>query len=139
MKYLLEDDYEYDFNLLGICCHEKDYRLCWAINNTLGLSLTKSKDNLELIFPKASKGPAYFSVFKHSMENKEITYYLIGNKFENQWLIPEKQHVDYFLMIKSNEKNNPSPLLNKLRSIPFILTAHTVIVDQLRSKENLIF
>jgi hypothetical protein len=42
MKHLLVEEYEYDFSLLGICCHEKDYRLCWAVNSTLDLNLTKS-------------------------------------------------------------------------------------------------
>ena len=50
MKHLLEEEYEYDFKLLGICCHEKDYRLCWAVNSTLDLNLSKSNKGIELIF-----------------------------------------------------------------------------------------
>ena len=139
MKYLLEETYEYDFDLLGICCHEKDYRLCWAVNNKLNLSLEKSRSDIEVIFSKKTKKNANFPVFKYKTENKLTTYFLIGNKSESSWLIPEKQHVDYFLMIKSSDKKSNKELLKNLREIPFVLTAHTVVVDQLRSKEHLIF
>ena len=44
-----------------------------------------------------------------------------------------------FLMVKSDEKKSYNFYLNKLRSIPFILTANHVVVEQLKSKENLIF
>ena len=45
----------------------------------------------------------------------------------------------FFLMVKSDEKKSYNFYLNKLRSIPFILTANHVVVEQLKSKENLIF
>ena len=37
MKYYLDDTYEYDFLLLGISCHERDYRVSWALNQKLTL------------------------------------------------------------------------------------------------------
>jgi hypothetical protein len=42
-------------------------------------------------------------------------------------------------MIKYDYKKLDNFYLNKLKTIPFILTANTVIVEQLKSKENLIF
>lgn len=139
MKYLLEEEYEFDFNLLGICCHEKDYRLCWAVNSTLNLSLSKAGDDIELIFSKESKPDANFSIYSYIDQYNSDQYYLISNKCQRTWLIPEKSHFDFFLMIKSDEKKSYNLYLNKLRSIPFILTANHVVVKQLKSKENLIF
>ena len=55
MKYHLEEEYEYDFELFGISTHEKDYRLCWAINNSLNISLERSSEDVELIFPHQEK------------------------------------------------------------------------------------
>ena len=43
MKHFLENDFEYTFQLIGISCHEKDYRLCWAINQKLALNLKKTE------------------------------------------------------------------------------------------------
>jgi len=139
MKYLLEEDYEFDFNLLGICCHEKDYRLCWAINSTLNLNLSKASEDIELIFNKESKPDANFSIYSYHNKFNSEEYYLISNKCQRTWLVPEKSHFDFFLMVKSDEKKSYNFYLNKLRSIPFILTANHVVVEQLKSKENLIF
>ena len=139
MKYHLESNYEYDFSLFGICSHEKDYRLCWAVNSTLNLNLSKSNEDIELIFNKESKPDAKFSVYSFTNKNNSDEYYLISNKFQRTWLIPEKSHFDFFLMIKSDEKKSYNFYLNKLKSIPFILTANHVVVEQLKSKENLIF
>ena len=139
MKYLLEEDYEFDFNLLGICCHEKDYRLCWAVNSTLNLNLSKASEDIELIFNKESKPDANFSIYSYIDQYNSDQYYLISNKCQRTWLIPEKSHFDFFLMIKSDEKKSYKLYLKKLRSIPFILTANHVVVKQLKSKENLIF
>ena len=139
MKHLLVEEYEYDFSLLGICCHEKDYRLCWAVNSTLDLNLVKSGKDIELIFNKKSKPNANFPIFSYINDVNSNEYYLIGNKCERNWLIPEKSHIDFFLLVKSDEKKTCDYYLKKLRKIPFILTAHSVLVEQLKSKENLIF
>ena len=139
MRYILEEEYEYDFDLLGICCHEKDYRLCWALNNALNISLEKSEENVEIIFNKKSKPYARFPLFAFEVEKEHSIYYLIGNRCDNNFLISEKKHVDFFFMIKSSEESNITETLNKIRSISFVLTAHTVVVDELKSKEHLIF
>jgi len=139
MKYILEDEYEYDFELIGICCHEKDYRLCWAINNLFKIALEKSNECIEIILNKSKNHSANFSFFKYDSENQLTSCYLIKNKSDNHILISEKQHVDYLFMIKSSEKINYDDILVKLRTIPFVLTAHNIIVNQLKSKEYLIF
>ena len=139
MKHLLEEAYEFDFSLLGISCHEKDYRLCWAVNSTLDLNLSKSGEEIELIFNKESKQNASFPVLSFVNDFNSDEYYLIGNKCERSWLIPEKSHIDFFLLVKSYEKKTYDYYLKKLRKIPFILMVHSVVVEQLKSKEILIF
>ena len=139
MKYFLEDEYEYDFELIGICCHEKDYRLCWGINNLFKISLEKSNETIEIILNKSKNHIANFSFFRFDSDNQLTTCYLIKNKSNNQVLITEKKHVDYLFMIKSSEKINYDDILVKLNNIPFVLTAHNIIVNELKTKEYLIF
>lgn len=139
MKHLLEENYEFDFNLFGICCHESDYRLCWAVNSTLKLNLSKSKNDIELILNSNSRPNAKFPVFSFTNSVSSDEYYLIKNKCHSTWLIPEKSHFDFLLLIKSDEKKSFNFYLNKLNTIPFILKANYVIVEELKSKENLIF
>ena len=44
MKLTLEIENEFDFSLLGISCHAKDYRISWALNNSLNIKLKKEDD-----------------------------------------------------------------------------------------------
>ena len=55
MKYTLEEEYEYDFRLIGISCHEKDYRICWGLNNRLHLSLAKEEVEIEVMVKKTNE------------------------------------------------------------------------------------
>ena len=113
-----------------------DFVLC---RNSENLNLEKSKNNIELIFNSTTKPDANFPIFSFTNISTSNEYHLIGNKYNGTWLIPEKSHFDFFLLIKSDDKKFDNFYLNKLKTIPFILTANTVIVEQLKSKENLIF
>ena len=139
MKYHLEEEYEYDFDLFGISSHEKDYRICWAINNWLGLSLERTADDIEVIFNQQEKQNSQFPIFKFERDDVLETYYLIGNKFENHQLIEEQKHVDFFLMVKSSGVMSSNDFIDKLKDIPFVLAVNKVDVSILQSKKNLIF
>ena len=43
-KQLLTVEYDFNFLLIGLCCVSKDYRVCYEINNKLGLILKKVDD-----------------------------------------------------------------------------------------------
>ncbi len=138
MKYLLEDEYEYDFLLLGISCHEKDYRLCWALNQTLSLHFKKEDTDLEIFFKKKNKRSLH-SLYVFINEDTSNEFYLLKNRSDSGFIIPEQPHADYLLMIKEKYSLDFNSLLLKIRSIPFILMAFEISVEQLKSKENLIF
>ena len=139
MKYHLEEEYEYDFDLYGISSHEKDYRICWAINNLLGLSLERTAENIEVVFNQQEKQNSQFPVFKFERDDVLETFYLIGNKYENHQLIKEQKHVDFFLMVKTIDVMSTNDFIDKLKDIPFVLAVNKVDVSILQSKKNLIF
>ncbi len=138
MKYFLNEKYEYDFSLIGISCHEKDYRLCWALNQTLFISLKKKEETLEVLLKKTNEISRH-SIYFFLNEDTKNEFYLICNRSSSGLLIPEQAHADYLMMIKENYSFSVEKLLSKIKEIPFILTAFTVSVDTLKSKENLIF
>ena len=78
MKYHLESDYEYDFSLFGICSHEKDYRLCWAINSSLNISLYKTRETIDVMFSKKEKHIGAFTIFKHEETEQDEPLFLIS-------------------------------------------------------------
>jgi len=136
--YLLEDDYDYDFKLLGISCHEKDYRICWGINTHLGFSLEREENDIEVIIKKSNRHSLHSS-FEYYDNDYDNEYFLLTNRSSLGYLIPEKAQADYLLMIKENYPVDLKDLISQLKSIPFVLTAFEIDVYSLKSKENLIF
>ena len=138
MKYTLEEEYEYDFRLIGISCHEKDYRICWGLNNRLRLSLAKEEVEIEVLIKKTNEFSkhALYSYFQEDTENK---FTLLNNRSNSGYLVPEQAHADYLFTIKESYEVNIIDLIFEIKSIPFVLTAFEVKVGDLKSKENLIF
>lgn len=138
MKYLLEDDFEYDFKLVGISCHERDYRICWGVNQVLDLRLSKEENEIEVFHKKNNRNSRHtiFSVYDSDLEEE---VHLIANRSKSGYLIPEQKHADYLLMVKGESILNVNEVVPKLKKISFVLTAFNIEVSQLKSKESLIF
>ena len=160
-KHTLEVSYDYDFLLIGISSHEKDYRICWALNKKLGLDLRKT-DSLEIKGKKHST-PSFFSFFVFDKEEDFLEYSVIANfsenksmdlkshslfgaeddnehHSENELLIPEQKQMNYFLVIRGEvDDERADELIKDIREIDVVLTAMRIDVTQLRSKQNLIF
>ena len=137
-KHRLEIEYEYDFFLAGISCHEKPYRLCWAINKALELDM-KLVDPLSLSLKK-NEIPSDFPLFMHKNVEQETILYLIGNKHEDGLLIPEHHQADYFFIAKG--PYNESDFVNmiaSIREISFVLMSYRIDPEMLKSKQNLLF
>ncbi|UKN00863.1 IPExxxVDY family protein [Paracrocinitomix mangrovi] len=136
-KHKLTFDEEYDFQLIGICSSHSDYRLCWSINNSLSIGLNKEEDYSVI---EKKQGEHLHSFYSYYDEEEHIEYYLIKNLSNNyQRLIPEKDQIDYFLVIKNNYVREINDILNQLKQIEVILTAFIFEPDELKSKSNLVF
>ncbi|OIQ37098.1 MAG: hypothetical protein BM555_01520 [Crocinitomix sp. MedPE-SWsnd] len=134
-KLLFEDDYE--FELIGLCSSHADYRLCWAINNSLGIHLTKEDDYSVL---EKKDGEHLHSFYGYYDEEEHLEYYLIKNVSNNyQRLIPEKDQIDYFLVIKNNLVKEINDMVIRLKENDSILTAFVFDPNELKSKANLVF
>lgn len=132
----IEEDAELDFELIGISCHEKDFRLCYEINKHLDIDLTRIKD-LEIVIKKI-KGN--YSLFEYLDEENRIDYYLISNRSEKGILIPEHKSIDFLLQLKGVTNDEiVEELITKLSSLSIVLTAYKINVNTLKSKQNLIF
>lgn len=138
MKYSLDEEYDFDFYLLGISCHEKDYRICWAINQALEINLSKEENDIEVILKKSNRCSLH-STFTFFDEDTETEFRLIANRSTLGVLIPEKSQADYLLLVTENSEHSISEIRNKVNKISFVLTSFVIDVEELRSKENLIF
>jgi len=132
-KTKLQVEYDFDFCLIGVVCSEKDFRLCWMLNNQLGWKLAKTDDHVS--------GVGNHSVFAFSDEELMRDYYLIVNKSDSgKLLIDEHQHTGYFIIIKGEitdeEKRYFAEQIKKLSSVS---ASYMIDTDTLKSKQNLIF
>ncbi len=136
-KHTLEIAYDYDFVLIGISSHEKDYRICWALNNQLGLNLVKT-DALE-IKDKKQDDPSFFSLFSFELPDEFMDYFIIANRSEKGLLIPEQKQVDYFFIIRGEIENDKvMDMIRRIKESSLVQTAFRVDVNALKSKQNLI-
>lgn len=156
---ILEPDY--DFVLIGISSHEKDYRICWELNNILNIDLTKIEP-LE-IKGKKQLTPSHFSCFTFADEENFLEYFVLSNmseaklltskgntlfkndsdtdeSTENEWLVPEYKQMDYFYIIKGEvNKNEEEEIIKKIKEINAVLTTVLIDASTLKSRQNLIF
>lgn len=135
-KFTLNIEEEYDFSLIGISCHAKDFRLCFELNKLLEIDLTRAKD-LEIISKNTTGN---YALFEYIDEDNFLDYYLISNRGEKGFLIPEHKTIDFLLQLKgATNEDIEEELISKICSLSIVLTAYQIDVDSLKSKQNLIF
>lgn len=135
-KHQLDFENEVNYEMIGICAHVGDYRLVWEMNDALHIQLEKSKD----LFPVKYK--KHFSVHPfYSMKNEEErwTLYLIKNKHEGHFLIPEKQQIDYFLFVCDNFVLDLDQWVEKLRLLKTVIAAYSFDPLSLPTTEHIYF
>ena len=155
-KLLLDEAFDFDFNLIAIHCSLEQYRLAFLINKYAGLRLSSSED--VHFFAKQLKYS--FGTMRYEDSKNYLNYTLISNHFKLRYsqvltasalfaesehfktfnLVPEVKNADYLLKVESDEDNAPcTKLLGQLNRIPHIITAYQIDVSALKSKQNLIF
>lgn len=137
-KHILSLDQVYDFQMIGICSHHNDYRLAWSLNEKLGIYLEKSEDDYVVSGKKGSPVTHHSKYYYKDSENL-IEYYLIKNKSQGKFLIPEKPTIDYFLFLYENHLLDPDDLVDSLRDVPSVLGAYVFDPEEIDSTENIVF
>lgn len=155
-KLLLDDDFGYDFLLIAIHTSLEAYRVAFLLNKNLGLQLARASSDLLVTKEKYS---ACFSLFEYENHQKYVTYHFFNNRTktllqedsqglfdkENEILVSDffirdLPKVDYFLKIYDDGNAfAKAKVLQEINSIPRIVTAYSVEIDQLKTKQNLIF
>ena len=137
-KFRLEFEYDYDFVLIGLSSHEKDYRVCWGVNNSLELDLARGEDLV--IQGKKPADVSAFSLYTQELKGNDVEYFLVSNRGATGLLIPEQKQADYFFIARGPfDDDDQEKMINGLRKINFVLTAYRINPRDLKSKQNLAF
>ena len=137
-KHILTFDQTYDFEMIGICSHHNDYRLAWGLNEKIGIQLIKVDEDY-VVASKKGVQLSNHSMYEFKDPENLIEYYLIKNKNQGKFLIPEKPSIDYFLFLFENHEWDVEDLVSELREIPSILGVFIFNPEEFSSTENLVF
>jgi hypothetical protein len=125
------DDF-FDFKLLGISCAEKDYRLCWALNQSLGIDMVRlSNEGMP-----SREHLLEFPFFEYNDEEKGQVYRLLSNRFETKILMKELKNIDY-LFLMQGEDINLQEITELIGGIEFVFLATEIEIDKLKEKDLL--
>jgi hypothetical protein len=137
-RHLLSLETSVDFELIGICSHHSDYRLAWGLNQALRLQLAKSDDLFVITNKKGQISSEHPYYFWYDEEN-QVEFYLIRNKNEGKFLIPERNQIDYFLFLRENTILELEDVLDEIKTINSVMGAYIFEPESLPSAELIIF
>ncbi len=140
-KNRLDGGYAIDFELFGLVCNKKEYRLAWHLNEAMNISLSKQED-IKIEYSNNTK--IIISNFKY--EKDFLLFELLQNRLvvnggvRNQLLIPELKQFDYLLKFKDQTGEWTSENVNAIiKQIHIVEYAMRLNFDNLKSKENLLY
>lgn len=135
-KLTLDFEEDYNFDLIGICSHSKDYRLVWELNTKLEYDFAKTK-NYDLMQKGSLQSHSFFEFID---EENGVEYSIISNRCSTGLLLAEEKSCDYLLVIKGQLLENvKDKIISQIMALKNVLTAYSINVENLRSKENLLF
>ena len=133
----LSEEDKFDFIVVGIVCHLRDYRLSMALNKKLGINLSKQDEYT--VFNNKRMEDQFFSFYEY-LNEEEDRYNLICNKSQKGFLLPEQNQVDFlFLVSTTRMRPDESVLVATIKEIPIVLAAFKFDALKLKSRENLVF
>lgn len=129
---------EPDFQLIGIASHENDYRLAWAVNNTLNISLTKSPD--VMVYHDKYKHDIHLSVFEQEFPDQGYSIKLFANRGDNFFLLEEYKNIDFFIKLEGEipEKRLVN-ILTALKNINIIMGIFPLDVKNIKKIQRIMF
>ncbi len=123
----LKDEQEDSFTLIGISCHQKDYRLCWELNKILDIELQKEED-----IPGPNE-EIKFSRYYYNNEDFLQDFYLLTNKIGKVFFATELKQADYILQIYGlRNEYEVDEVVQKIISIDSVLTASVFDTEKLK-------
>lgn len=155
-KLLVDDFYDASFSLLAIHCRLEDYRLAYQLNKHLDLCLERKPNDLDYKYFAASYSiyewentrlDTVWNLVSNICKKEEAALQSSGSLFDKPTtvvrthnLLPELKTVDYLIKV-SNEHRffNEKLILSKIQAIPQVITSYSVNIDQIKSKDHLIF
>lgn len=136
MKHQLDFEYDYSCLLFGILSQAPGYRLCWSINQKLGLNFACVGEH-EVKYRDGSR--SHHALYRYTDEVNEVNYWLVENFSETKALVPEIKRLDYILKIEEFDRVNKLIINEQLKSLADVLGCYEIEIEKIKGKDLLIF
>lgn len=134
-KHKLDQEPEPDVFLIAISSHVNDYRLCWALNRKLCISLIRRPAD---IIEPGPEHPASFTAFDHAGQDFIPWYTVVSNHAAEGVLLADQRQTDFFLIVDASAPMRPNDVLQQVREIEFVLAAFPLELNALRGAHKLL-
>lgn len=137
----LKIEYDFDFEVFALISSAKAHKLAWELNKTLNLHFKKAED---LNYQFIKEGRILITNYVHKTEynclrllkNKSCEFYETTKPF----LLPELKEYDYLIQMAGEVPiMEPDVLVEKIRGVILVEYVQKINIENLKSKENLIF
>jgi hypothetical protein len=132
--YHLDIEIEYDFELIGLSSHEKDYRLAWSLNRQMGWSLKRTND-IELARPE---GFLTCACFEYTTLHEKTKFTLLDNKSDAGLLMAELPQFDFLLKIENLQQPLSDDFYRQLKKTPLLIASFLLATEKLKNKHYLL-
>lgn len=159
LKLDFDEEMDEPFTLVAFHCSEEEFKIAYLLNVHLGTKFIRrvadldySSDGLLVTFP----------IYDFEDTNKYNCYHLVANRCRSEeaslqsavglfvsgvsqktrihYLLPEFKKTDYFLKIYSDFETVPlRKIISGINEIKQVISAYVVELDDIKSKNNLIF
>jgi len=119
-----------ELHVIGISCQEKDYRLCWGLNEYGDFNFQRLSNDLT-----SECGTYLFPVF--DQHNEESTYRIIANNFGGQYFMKELKALDYLFLI--NGEDQLEDIVERIQRVPFIFSVDVIDISIIKNYKRLLF
>lgn len=124
-KLKLEVSFSPGFRAIGLFAAQKDYRLCWLLNQYLHLDLRRLPD-FEYT-PLNQSTPGHFAIYHCKVPELRMHYFLVCNKCSEGVLFGEPKNLDYLLLLKQpGDQLQLKDLINTVRKMPAIQAVYSL-------------
>jgi len=148
---ITDDFFDDSFTLVALHSSMEDYAMVYALNLCLKSNFKRFSNDLDLgeqiSFPifewKDDRNDSYWTLFTNNCKQEEnlVRNDLFMNEpsFTTHFLVPEHRDADYLMKIEHDDENLEEETVRSLLTIPKVITAYVLDVENLKSKNNLIF
>jgi len=128
--YDLTDEYQ----IIGICSHLKEYKLCWHLNKVLNSNLSKLED---FSFSSRNVSSENYSFFYYNDKNNRNNIFLLSNKNDNMTLLEKIPEADFLLIIKGVFSDKRiEDIITALKKTSNILTVFSVNMNKIKEMNS---